>query len=47
VKNISKWHLVADNELVDTVNGTYSAAARKKNKLEKENDWKIIIYQSF
>ena len=48
--NMANWNLVrefAGGQLVDVVEGPYRVASEKARELERDNDWEIIIYQSF
>ena len=47
---MTKWNLVrefAGGQLVDVVEGPYRVASEKARELERDNDWEIIVYQSF
>ena len=47
---MAKWNLVrefAGGQLVDVVEGPYRVAEEKARELERDNDWEIVIYQSF
>ena len=46
---MGKWNLVrefAGGQIVDTIEGPYRVAEEKARKLEKANNWDIVIYET-